>query len=145
MKKTIAIIGSGPAALMLAATLDALKFEVSIYEQKNTFARKFLVAGDGGFNLTHSENAADFILKYTPSSFLKPYIQAFNNQDLRMWLNTLGIETYVGSSKRVFPVKSIKPIHVLTAIIDHLKAKNVTLFPNHTWKGWSDNHGILVT
>ena len=144
MKKTIAIIGSGPAALMLAATLDESKFEVSIYEQKNTFARKFLVAGDGGFNLTHSENAADFILKYTPSIFLKPYFEQFNNQDLITWLNALGIETYVGSSKRVFPVKSIKPIHVLTAIIDHLKAKNVAFFPNHTWKGWSEDKGILV-
>src|SRR6187549_1164362 len=113
MKKSIAIIGGGPAALMLAATLDEAIFDVTIYERNVAPARKFLVAGDGGFNLTHSEELEQFILRYTPSSYLERSLRSFSNNDLRNWLKQIGIETYVGSSKRIFPVKDIKPIRVL--------------------------------
>src|ERR1700721_2731738 len=71
-KTKIAIIGSGPSALMLAAQLDETKFEVSIYEKNSAPARKFLVAGSGGFNLTHSEPIEQFIKRYTPSTFFEP-------------------------------------------------------------------------
>ncbi|MGZ3904432.1 MAG: NAD(P)/FAD-dependent oxidoreductase, partial [Bacteroidia bacterium] len=67
MKKNVAIVGGGPAAFMLAATLDEKKFDVTIYEKNFAVGRKFLVAGDGGFNLTHSENINEFISRYTPS------------------------------------------------------------------------------
>jgi hypothetical protein len=143
MKKSVAIIGSGPAALMLAATLNETKFDISIYEQKKTLARKFLVAGDGGFNLTHSEAMETFITRYTPADFLKPFLQQFTNQDLRNWLLGLGIETYVGSSKRVFPIATIKPVQVLNAIMANLKTKKVHFFTQHTFKNWTASNALL--
>lgn len=145
MKRAIAIIGGGPAAMMLAASLDELKFDVTIYEKNNALGRKFLVAGDGGFNLTHSENTEEFISRYTPASFFSSIISSFTNTDLRNWLNNIGIETFVGSSKRVFPVKGIKPIDVLNTILDVLKKKNVSIKTRHNWKGWNNNELIFET
>jgi uncharacterized flavoprotein (TIGR03862 family) len=140
MKKSIAIIGGGPTALTLAAQLDENKFDVTIYERNAALGRKFLVAGDGGFNLTHSEEIEQFISRYTPVDFLKPLLTNFQNTDLRNWLTSIGIETFVGTSKRVFPIKGIKPIDVLNAIINVLKKKNVSIKTNHTWKGWKDDN-----
>ncbi len=139
MKKSIAIIGGGSAALMLAAQLDESKFDVTIYERNAALGRKFLVAGDGGFNLTHSEELENFISRYTPSDFFKPIISSFTNTDLQEWFKTIGIETYVGSSKRIFPIEGIKPIDVLNAILTELKRKNVDIKTNHTWKGWKND------
>lgn len=139
MKKQIAIIGGGAAALMLAAHLDEKKFDVVIYEKNATLGRKFLVAGDGGFNLTHSETIDSFISRYTPSDFFEPIISQFSNSDLIDWLKAIGIDTFVGTSKRVYPTKGIKPISVLNAIIHVLKQKNVTLKTKYCWKGWEDN------
>lgn len=145
MKRAIAIIGGGPAAMMLAATLDEQKFDVTIYEKNNALGRKFLVAGDGGFNLTHSENSEQFISRYTPASLFSTIISSFTNTDLTNWLNNIGIETFVGSSKRVFPVKGIKPIDVLSAILAVLKKKNVSIKTRHTWKGWNKNELLFET
>ena len=143
MKRTIAIIGGGPAALMLAAQLDENKFDVTIYERNAAVGRKFLVAGDGGFNLTHSEETEQFISRYTPSSFFEKIISGFSNTDLQNWLASIGIETFIGTSKRIFPVKGIKPIDVLNAILDVLKKKSVTIKTNHLWKGWSNDKILL--
>ncbi len=139
MKKSIAIIGGGSAALMLAAQLDENKFDVTIYERNAAVGRKFLVAGDGGFNLTHSEELEKFISRYTPSDFLKNSISSFTNENLREWFSKIGIETFVGSSKRVFPIEGIKPIDVLNAILTELKRKNVVIKTNHTWQGFEDS------
>ncbi|HEY0031319.1 MAG TPA: TIGR03862 family flavoprotein [Bacteroidia bacterium] len=138
MKKSIAIIGGGPAAFMLASQLQEDKFDVSIYEQNAAPGRKFLVAGDGGFNLSHSEELDDFVARYSPSDFFKPLISTFSNNDLRVWLSQIGIETFIGTSKRIFPVNGIKPIDVLNAILDELKRTNVSLHTNHRWAGWQD-------
>lgn len=138
MKTSIAIIGGGASALMLAAQLNDAKFDVTIYESNSAVGRKFLVAGDGGFNLTHSEELEKFISRYTPSDFLKNSIAAFTNSDLRDWLKSIGIETFIGSSKRVFPVEGIKPIDVLNAILKELKKKNVEIKTNYKWKGFDD-------
>ncbi len=138
MKTSIAIVGGGSAALMLAAQLDGTKFDVTIYESNSAVGRKFLVAGDGGFNLTHSEELEKFISRYTPSEFFKNIITSFSNNDLRDWLKKIGIETFVGSSKRVFPVEGIKPIDVLNAILSELKRKNVFIRTDHRWKGFDD-------
>ena len=139
MKKQIAIIGGGPAALMLAAHLDNSKFDVIIYEKNAALGRKFLVAGDGGFNLTHSENIDLFISRYAPAEFFEPIIKKFSNIDLVNWLKAIGIDTFVGTSKRIYPIKGIKPIVVLNAIIGVLKQKNVTIKTKHCWKGWKEN------
>ena len=86
MKKRIAIIGSGPSAFLLAAFLDAEKFTVTIYEKNKTAGRKFLVAGKGGFNLTHSEPIDQLIKRYTPNDFLNKALLNFTNIDFRDWL-----------------------------------------------------------
>ena len=116
MKKQVAIIGGGTASLFLASFLDSNLFEVTIFEQKAALGRKFLVAGDGGFNLTHSENLTDFKSRYTPTSFLSDALSSFSNENLRSWLLEIGIPTFVGTSGRVFPEKGIKPITVLKSI-----------------------------
>lgn len=140
MKKSVAIIGGGTAGLFLAAFLDTGIFDVTIYEKNGTLGRKFLVAGDGGFNLTHSEPLSDFKLKYTPPSFLENALTHFSNADLRAWLNNLGIPTFVGSSGRVFPEKGIKPIKVLKSIEAYLLAKGVTFQYNKTFTGWNEEN-----
>ena len=143
MKKTIAIIGGGASALMLAATIDTIKFDIIIYERNSATGRKLLVAGDGGFNLTHSEDVEQFITRYTPSSFLEKSIRSFTNTDLRNWLKAIGIDTYIGSSKRVFPTKGVKPIDVLNAILAVLKQKNVVIKTQHDWKGWNEKDELI--
>ena len=143
MKKSIAIIGGGASALMLASQLDSTIFEVTIYERNNAVGRKLLVAGDGGFNLTHSEELEQFISRYTPSSFLEKSLRKFSNTYLIDWLKSIGIETYIGTSKRVFPLKGIKPIDVLNSILDVLKQKNIVLKTQHEWKGWNENDELI--
>jgi uncharacterized flavoprotein (TIGR03862 family) len=144
MKTKVAIIGSGPAGLMVAARLDEAKFEVTIYEKNSAPARKFLVAGSGGFNLTHSEPFEQLIKRYTPSSFIDPVIRSFTNTDLQAWLKTIGIPTFTGTSKRIFPEKGIKPIAVLNAILKALKDKNVKLVTGYNWQGEKMNSDISV-
>lgn len=143
MKKSIAIIGGGPAALLLAAFLDEKKYTISIYEKNKTLGRKFLVAGKGGFNLTHSEPIDNFIERYTPPSFLKEALFGFSNQDLRDWFDSIGIPTFIGSSKRVYPKKGIKPIEVLNTILNVLDKKGVAINYNYTWRGWSDTDELI--
>ncbi len=128
---------------MLAAQLDSTLFDVTIYEKNFAPGRKFLVAGDGGFNLTHSEDLTDFIGRYSPDGFIEPYLQSFTNADFREWLLKIGISTFVGSSKRVFPEKGIKPVQVLNAILDVLKKKKVILKTLHHWQGWNSDGELL--
>lgn len=138
-KKNIAIIGGGASALMLACSLDTNKFNVSIYEKNAALGRKFLVAGKGGFNLTHSETLSQFAERYHPKQFIEPFLNHFSNSDFRNWLRSIGIETYIGTSKRVFPVKGIKPIEVLNAIESVIKNNKVSIHYNYEWKGWNNN------
>lgn len=145
VKKTIAIIGGGAAALMLAAKLDQNKYAITIYEKNKALGRKFLVAGDGGLNITHSEPIETFVQKYTPSYFLEKTLKQFTNNDFREWLLNIGIDTFVGSSKRVYPNKNIKPINVLNAIIDFVKNKNVAVLTSYEWIGFDDNHNLTFS
>lgn len=143
MKKSVSIIGGGPAALILAALLCGDKFDVSIYEKNKSLGRKFLVAGTGGFNLTHSEPIVDLIARYTPPHFLEKALLDFDNTDFRNWMNSIGIPTYIGSSNRVYPESGIKPITVLNAIIDVLNKQGVTILYQHTWTGWTSNKDLV--
>ena len=144
MKKTISIIGGGPTSLLLAAFLDVDKFDITIYEKNKTLGRKFLVAGKGGFNLTHSEPIYDLIERYTPSDFLKNSLSSFTNNDFRKWLHDLGIPTYVGSSKRVYPEEHIKPIIVLNTILNHIKNKGIHFKYNHVFTGWDTQNNLII-
>jgi uncharacterized flavoprotein (TIGR03862 family) len=143
MKKTVSIIGGGPAGLMLAGALNPALFEVTVYEKNKSFGRKFLVAGKGGFNLTHGEALEAFIDRYTPNDFLAPALRNFSNEDLRHWLETIGIPTFIGSSNRVYPVKSIKPIQVLNHFLDLLLSKGVQFQFEKEWKGWNDKRELI--
>jgi len=143
LKKRIDIIGGGPSALLLASELDTEKFEVFIHEKNVALGRKFLVAGQGGFNLTHSEDPEQFITRYTPSGFLEKAFFSFTNQDLMLWLKARGIETHVGSSGRVFPIKGIKPIQVLDALLKHVQKRGVTDFNSREWVGFTEAGDLL--
>ncbi len=143
MNKSIAIIGGGPAALFAATFLDSTKFDITIYEKKKSLGRKFLVAGDGGFNLTHGESIENMISRYTPDFFLKKTLLSFTNEDLRNWLDKIGIPTFIGSSNRVYPEKGIKPIEVLNKIKQVLIDKNIQFEYNHEWKGWNTKNVLL--
>ena len=93
-KNQIIIIGAGPAGLMAAQILAEKGFEVHVYEQNKAAARKFLVAGNGGFNLTHSEEIDQFVEKYE-SSEIQNLVKNFDNQQVIRWLSDLGITTYI--------------------------------------------------
>ncbi|CAM3993107.1 NAD(P)/FAD-dependent oxidoreductase [Flavobacterium weaverense] len=143
MKKSVSIIGGGSTALILAALLDCEKFKVTIYEKNKTLGRKFLVAGKGGFNLTHSEPIDELINRYTPPNFLEESLRNFDNQNLRDWMGSIGIPTYIGSSKRVYPEKGIKPISVLNAILMILEKNGVVIKNNHNWTSWGEDEALI--
>ena len=140
--KSISIIGGGPSALLLASFIDESKYSVTIYEKNKTVGRKFLVAGDGGFNLTHAESIEEMVMRYTPYRFLKNALLEFSNTDLINWLNEIGVPTFVGSSKRVYPAKEIKPIEVLNAILNVLNNKGVEVKCNKKWLGWTADNAL---
>ncbi len=151
MKKTIAIIGGGASALALAAMLNECLFDITIYERQATLGRKFLVAGDGGFNLTHGEDLEAFLTRYTvPSSNnssnqnIDNSLRNFTNLDTRNWLKSMGIDTFIGSSNRVFPTKGIKPIEVLNAILYVLKNKHIKLKTKCFWQGWNAQNELIM-
>lgn len=142
MKKKVAIVGGGVAGMFLAAFLDSDSYHVTIFEKKTSLGRKFLVAGDGGFNLTHSEELSIFKSRYTPASFLDNALDNFSNDDLREWLLSIGIPTFIGSSGRIFPKKGIKPIQVLKRIEAYLIEKNVKFEFNKTFTNWDQENSL---
>ncbi len=143
MKKKVAVIGGGTAGLFLAAFLDSDMYDITIFEKKSSLGRKFLVAGDGGLNLTHSEDLSILKCRYSPSSFLDHALNNFSNTDLRAWLSGIGIPTFIGSSRRVFPEKGIKPIEVLKSIESQLIDKNVKFEFNKTFNGWGEGNSLI--
>ena len=143
MKKVVSIIGGGASAIAVAAFLDSNIYDITIFEKNKALGRKFLVAGNGGFNLTHSEEISTLVERYAPNNFLKEDLLNFNNKNLRSWLKTIGIATYVGSSKRVYPTAGTKPIEVLKAIQTVIANNGVKIRYNKTWCGW-DTHNHLV-
>lgn len=135
--KTISIIGGGPAALMLAAEIDTKKYHVTLFEKKKSVGRKFLVAGDGGLNLTFNSPIEEFISKYVPSEFMGPIIRQFTNKDWINWLHDHEIPTFIGSSNRVFPEKGLKPIKVLNKIKEYISTKGIEFRLDTRWTGWN--------
>jgi uncharacterized flavoprotein (TIGR03862 family) len=139
--KKVSIIGGGSAALMLAAQLDPEKYQVTLYDKKKAVGRKFLVAGEGGLNLTFNSDLEELIAQYFPSKFMDPIIRQFTNEDVIRWLNNLEVSTFIGSSNRVFPMEGLKPIEVLNKIVEHLSAKNINFQLDSKWTGWNtDGH-----
>ena len=136
MKTNITIVGGGPAGLMAAYVLSKNGFSVTIFDSKPTVARKFLLAGRGGLNITHSETQKNFIKKYRNNSKLfNKLLDNFSQDDLRQFCKNLGEETFIGSSGRIFP-KSFKASPLLRSWLSELREQNVVFKTNHHWIGW---------
>ena len=134
----ITIIGAGPAGLMAADILSQAGLHVDIYDRMPSVARKFLMAGRGGLNLTHSEPFERFVSRYGKTApLLRPALEAFTPNDLRAWADALGAQTFVGSSGRVFP-KAMKASPLLRAWLARLADQGVQLHLRHDWLGWDD-------
>jgi len=131
----IIIVGAGTAGLMAAQILAERGFKVHVYEQNKAAGRKFLVAGNGGFNLTHSEEPEAFLEKYESAEIQKT-VREFDNEKVVQWLADLGISTYVGSSGKIFPTKNFKPIQVLKAWLDRLEQLGVAIHYENTFVGF---------
>src|SRR5687768_4839086 len=140
---SIAVIGGGPAGLMAAERLSAAGCRVTVYERMPTFGRKFLMAGRGGLNLTHSEPFERFKTRYDAAADrLGPYLDAFPPEALIAWAEGLGQPTFTGSSGRVFP-KALKASPLLRAWLARLASQGVRLQARAEWLGW-DATGALT-
>ena len=131
----IAIIGGGPSALMAADVLSG-SCAVDLYERGRTIGRKFLVAGDGGLNITNSVEGDELLSHYTHPEFMRPILDSFGPNELRAWLDELGVSTFVGSSGRVFPVKGVKPAQVLKAMRDRIVSRGVRMHTHSMFIGF---------
>jgi hypothetical protein len=128
---------------MAAEILSAAGQRVEVFDAMPSVARKFLLAGRGGLNLTHSEPAELFLSRYgTRREQIAPWLAEFGPQQLRAWAQDLGIETFVGSSGRVFP-REMKAAPLLRAWLRRLRASGVAFHPRHRWRGWRDDGRTL--
>ena len=132
----LAIIGGGPAGLMAAETTRAAGIEVDLFEAKGSVGRKFLIAGKGGMNLTHGEPKPDFVQRYgSRAQEVGTWLNAFDADALREWARGLGVDTFIGSSGRVFP-SDLKAAPLLRGWVHRLRESGVRFHVHHRWLGW---------
>jgi uncharacterized flavoprotein (TIGR03862 family) len=142
-KTQVTVIGAGPAGLMAAEILAGGGVGVTIYDAMPSVGRKFLMAGRGGLNLTHSEALPVFLMRYGEAQPpLAPAIEAFPPASLCAWSEALGQPTFIGSSGRVFPI-AFKASPLLRAWLRRLNAMDVQLALRHRWTGWNDDGQLL--
>lgn len=133
---SLVIIGGGPAGLMAAETARTQGVDVDLYEAKGSVGRKFLIAGKGGMNLTHSEPRPAFDQRYAErAAEVSPWLDDFDADALRTWARGLGVETFVGSSGRVFP-SDLKAAPLLRGWVHRLRESGVRFHVHHRWLGW---------
>ncbi|MEO8810155.1 MAG: TIGR03862 family flavoprotein [Rhodanobacter sp.] len=133
---TVAVIGGGPAGLMAAEAVCAAGMRVDLYDAMGSVGRKFLLAGKGGLNLTHAENPERFVERYAArQAEVGRWLAAFDAQSIRSWARTLGVETFVGSSGRVFP-DDMKAAPLLRRWVRRLRDSGVVFHMHHRWLGW---------
>ncbi len=139
----VAIVGAGPAGLMAAERLVAVDgLEVATFDAMPSPGRKFLMAGKGGMNITHAEPLADFVRRYgSRQAVIEPLLKRFGPQQLRVWIHGLGIDTFVGTSGRVFPTE-MKAAPLLRAWLHRLRQHGVQLHVRHRWLGWADDGAL---
>ena len=131
----VAIIGAGPAGLMTAQQLAGAGLKVCVFEAKPSVARKFLLAGKGGLNLTHSEGPDAFVSRYGErADEVGLWLQHWGAEQMREWAKSLGFDTFVGTSGRVFPA-DMKAAPLLRAWLARLKSEGVGFFMRHRWQG----------
>ena len=138
----VAVIGGGPAGLMAAETLARGGVQVELYDAMPSVGRKFLLAGVGGMNITHSEPFDAFLSRYgARAADIQPILEAFSPETLHEWIHGLGVETFVGSSGRVFP-KDMKAAPLLRAWLHRLRESGVRFHVRHRWLGWADDGAL---
>jgi len=142
MAKPVAVIGGGPAGLMAAEVISARGVKVDVYDSMPSVGRKFLMAGKSGLNITHSETFEQFVSRYGKrQAQIEPLLKKFGPDQLRQWVHGLGIETFVGTSGRVFPV-GMKASPLLRAWLKHLTDSHVTFYLHHKWRGWNADQSL---
>jgi len=135
----IAVIGAGPAGLMAAEHIANAGLAVDVFDAMPSVARKFLLAGIGGMNITHAEDYDTLVTRYGGAqSQLKPILDDLPPLELRAWIHALGVDTFVGTSQRVFPT-DMKAAPLLRAWLHRLRSSGVTFHPRHRWTGWNNN------
>ncbi len=140
--RLVAIIGGGPAGLIAADYLTQRGHTVALFDAMPSVGRKFLQAGKGGMNLTHSEPYADFVQRYGQAAdFMAPLLAQFSADALRDWAQGLGVETFVGSSGRVFPC-DMKAAPLLRAWLQRLREQGVQFHVRHQWLGWQSDERL---
>lgn len=135
---SIAIIGAGPAGLMAAEVLSQLNYQVHVFEQKPSAARKFLMAGKTGLNISHAEPIEQFVERYDQVDWLSPWVKQWNATWIQAWMKDLGIESYIGSSGRVFPIE-MKAAPLLRAWLKRLAEHQVKFHYRHQVKDLKSN------
>jgi uncharacterized flavoprotein (TIGR03862 family) len=140
--KTAAVIGGGPAGLMAAEELALAGVQVDVYDTMPSVGRKFLLAGIGGLNITHAENLEAFTSRYgSRAPQVAPWLEALSPTALRDWVHALGIDTFVGTSQRVFP-KDMKAAPLLRAWLHRLRGQGVRFHARHRWLGWAEDGAL---
>ncbi|WP_238962562.1 TIGR03862 family flavoprotein [Pseudomonas sp. AF32] len=140
----VAIIGGGPAGLMAAEVLSQAGVRVDLYDGMPSVGRKFLLAGVGGMNITHSEPFPAFLSRYAERApNLAPLLRAFGADALCTWIHGLGIDTFVGSSGRVFPT-DMKAAPLLRAWLKRLRDAGVAIHTRHRWQGWNPDGSLRI-
>ena len=137
-KLSAIVIGGGPAGLMAAQVIAAAGHRVTIYDRMPSLGRKFLMAGRGGLNLTHSEDFEAFVSRYDAPQWLRPHLLAFPPAALRDWACGLGEPTFTGTSGRIFP-RSFKASPLLRAWLRRLGDAGVAFMPKHRWTGFGES------
>ena len=138
----MAVVGAGPAGLMAAETMARAGLSVTVFDRMPSPARKLLIAGRGGMNLTHSEPLPLFLSRYGEAAArLRPAVEAFPPEALVRWCEALGQPTFVGSSGRVFP-RTMKASPLLRAWLASLGSLGIVLRPRHAWRGWEPDGAI---
>lgn len=138
MSRSVAIIGGGPAGLMAAEVIRARGVKVEVYDSMPSLGRKFLMAGKSGLNITHSEPFEQFVSRYGKRrAQIEPMLKRFGPNELIQWVHGLGIETFVGTSGRVFPTGvGMKASPLLRAWLKRLSDAGVSFHLRHKWRGW---------
>ena len=140
----VAIIGGGPAGLMAAEVLSQAGVRVDLYDGMPSVGRKFLLAGVGGMNITHSEAYPAFLARYAERApQIAPLLRAFDADALCRWIHDLGIETFIGSSGRVFPT-DMKAAPLLRAWLKRLRDSGVVIHTRHRWLGWDEQGALRI-